>query len=119
MSDRPVASKPFSSRLVLWGVALLAARIVTGLLAQIDTIFILFAVIAAGTVICLLITRRRAALWTIPVWYLVYGSTRVVDFGEYGGSEFAYGALAYYWASSVIPVIILGIGLVSILTSER
>jgi hypothetical protein len=123
MSDRPVVSKLFSSRLVLWGVALLAARIVTDLLSRvdIDASIMLFPATIVGTVICLLITQRRAAFLTSPIWFVVYTTTRALVFGDYGGNELARvadAALAYYWVSAVIPVIIFGIGLVSILTSK-
>ena len=106
------------NRLLIWGIALVVARFFSGLLSQVDSNIIVFAVVVVGAVLCALITQRKPALLTFPLWYLVYGATRVVDFGEYGGAGYAYGALAYYWASAIIPIIILGIGWVSVLTSK-
>jgi hypothetical protein len=103
------------NRLLAWGLGLTAARVASGLLSRLDSAYIVFVVVAVGTVLCALITSRRGALWTFPLWYLVYGATRVVDFGEYGGSSLAYGAAVYYWGSALIPVTIVGLGCVSAL----
>jgi hypothetical protein len=107
-----------SNRLLAWGIALVVARVVCGLLSHIDSIFVLIPIIAGGAIICVLITQRKTALWTSLLWYLVYCSTRVVVFGEYGGSGYAYGALAYYWGSAIVPMIILCLGLISVLRSK-
>lgn len=101
------------NRVLAWGIGLTAARVVSGLISQLEGVFVVFLVVVVGTGACALIVTRRAALWTFPLWYLVYGSTRVMDFGEYGGSAFAWGAAAYFWGSAIISVIVLGLGCAS------
>ena len=78
----------------------------------------MLAVMAVGTFICMIIIQRKVALLTVILWYLVYCAIRVVEFGEYGGAGYALGAKEYYWGSFIIPIIILGIGIASVLSAD-
>jgi hypothetical protein len=106
------------NRLLSWGIALTAARIAAGLISLIDGVYIPIPVIVVGTALTVWITQRRGALWTFPLWYAVYGATRVVMRGQYGGPELAWGAVGYYWGSMIVALVILSLGCVSALRAR-